>query len=111
MTFPIVAYGSYLLRHFCDVTNKACFGRFNAIDWPIKTSYFRNNFRSNGPISKTFAPKVDIYKCQPICKVYSFYTRATLNRKNVMMNKLKKTIIFASVEKYSKAKRKSLSKF
>ena len=48
MTFPILVCGSYLLRHFCDVTNKACFRRFNAIFCPIKTPYFRNNFRRNG---------------------------------------------------------------
>ena len=57
MTFPILVCGSYLLRQFCDVTNKACFGVFSAIDWPIKTPYFRNNFRRNRPISKMFTPK------------------------------------------------------
>ena len=41
---------------FVTSRTRHVFGVFNAIDWPIKTSYFRYNFRRNGPISKMVAP-------------------------------------------------------
>ena len=95
-TFQILVCGWYKIRHFCAVTNKACFWRcFTLLTGPLKLRIFAINLEGMGWFLKFLHQNVDIYKCQPCLQsLYSFYTRAILNHKKLWLRTYSKYVHF-----------------